>query len=143
MNSLKFRFSFCLLVFINVFVFGQIKTAEKVSSSQYQIHWQKPLTVKNNEGQTHQYISFKEAEYAKEDGMLPRFNKKVSLANGQEFNAEIIDASYQPLSDEEAAMIKSTSKIVNQISVKTFTQIVRKKTYGVVSFIPIRKNNVT
>ena len=140
---MKIRFLILLLLTVNLVGFGQTKFSEKPVASTYKITWQKPVTMKYSDSQVKHFISFKGAQHVGEDGALPRYSQKVKIGNGETFSAEIINGTYEPLSDEEIALIKDSKKISNQISVKTTVSISRKQSYGTLSFIPIRKNSFT
>ena len=140
---MKLRVLLFILITFNLTGFGQTKFQEKPIGAAYRITWQKPLTVKYSDSKVNHFISFKGAQYCSEDGILPRYSQKIKLANGQTFTAEVINAAYETLTDDEISLVKDFKKINNQISVKTTVSISRKQSYGILSFIPIRKNSLT
>lgn len=144
------RFHLCLVFLVNVFAFGQsggqLKSSVKLNSSsnQNQIVWHQTAAVKVSETQTQHFLDFDGATYSFEDDFLPKYSQKVSIGNNEgNFTATIVNPSFQPLSDAEAAIIKDPSKITSEIKVNTSVCSAKKQKYGVVSFIPIRKNNAT
>lgn len=140
---MKIRFALFLLAGINFVANGQSKVSEKYTTSLYHIQWQNPTGIKISESKTNKYLYFTGASYAPEDELLPRFNQQIAIANGQNITAELYNASFVNLTDAEAALITNPKKIDNQINIKTNVSIIRKKSVGVVSFIPIRRNSLT
>ena len=141
---MKLRILLFFLITFNLAGFGQAKFQEKqIGAAAYRIIWEKPVTVKYTDSRINHFISFKGAQFNSEDGILPRYSQKIKLANGQTFTASIINPTYVGLPDEEIALIKDDKKIGNQISVKTTVSTSRKQDYGILSFIPIRKNSLT
>ena len=145
---MKIRILFFLIVTLNMVALGQTKVSEKFAATSNglasnRIQWQKPVTIKYSDTKTGHFISFTGADYSPVDDFLPRYSQKIKIANGQQFTAEITNASYDVLSDEEVGLIKNSQKIGNTIIVTSNVRISRKQPFGVASFIPIRKNNLT
>lgn len=114
---------------------------ERIGTGREQIVWNAPSTIKISDNESQHFLSFSGAQYAFEDYFLPRFGKKIILSsNEQKFSAAIVNPLYDVLSDVEIALIKNPEIITGEIKVSTNVLTSRKKSYGVVSFIPIRKN---
>ncbi|MEI6489844.1 MAG: type IX secretion system sortase PorU [Bacteroidota bacterium] len=140
---MKTRIAFLLLVTINIVAFGQSKISDNRTSSMYHINWQTPASIKVSETKTNHYLFFTDASYSESDGILPRYSKRVKLANGQNFNVDLENANYQNLTDAEAALINDSKFIGNSITIKSTVSVIRKQSIGTVSFIPLRKNPLT
>ncbi len=132
-----------LIFALQIISFGQIKNPGKINSTDYQIHWQKPLIQKMPTSETKKFLTFTGAQYKIDEDLLPSFSQQVTLSPHQNFFVEIINGSYEPLSEEEAILINNSKKITNQIVVTTNIIYVKKQPRGVVNFIPIRKNSNT
>jgi len=133
-----------LLLFVELSVFGQTRSASKQVPSPYIISWQQPGSVKPSENETQRFLSFSGAQYEFEDAFLPRYFQKVALANNDiSFETTLINPVYEALSEAEVAIIKNPTLISSQIIVKSVVSIAKKQKYGTVSFIPIRKNAST
>lgn len=130
----------CFLL-IEVAVLGQSSHGSKQSPSHYTISWQQPGVVKPSEFETQRFLSFTGAQYVFEDAFLPRFSKKVSLgANDGSFTTELVNPVFEPLSEAEVAIIKNPSLITGAVIVHSDISVAKKQKYGIVSFIPLRKN---
>ena len=109
-----------------------------------QIVWYPPSTIKISDSESQHFLSFSGAQYSFEDGFLPRYSKKITLSgNEQKFSAVIVNPIYEGLTDEEISLIKNPALITSQIQVIASVLTAQKKSYGIVSFIPIRKNPVS
>ncbi|MES2593610.1 MAG: type IX secretion system sortase PorU [Bacteroidota bacterium] len=138
---MNFRFTLVLLLFVNSFAFSQSKVGKKQEQGSDRILWRSPAAVKSSDTETRHFLSFDGAQYAFEDSFLPRYSKKINLnSNERNFNAVLNNPLYEPLTPEESDHIKDQSLISNSISLSANVYISKKKPYGIVSFIPIRKN---
>ncbi len=154
MNFMSIRFTLCLILLMQGFTYGQPKSSYGQSNSSFSpvkynsasnyISWRQAASVKISETETQHFLDFKGAAYSFEDGFLPRYSQKIALSgNEATFTANIINPSYEALSEAEAAIIKYPAKITNEIQVNGNVCSSKKQKYGVVSFIPIRKNSTT
>ena len=134
---MNIRFTLFLILFWEGVAFSQ----SQLSNSLYHIVWNSPSTVKISETETQHYLSFNGAQYDYIDDFLPRYSQKKTLSgNEQSFSASLVNPLYDELSNEEIALIKKPEKIESQIKVQTSVLTTQKNPYGVISFIPIRKN---
>ncbi len=140
---MKTRIAFLLLIAINIVAFGQSKISDNRISSMYHISWQTPASIKVSETTTKHYLFFTGAIYGESDGILPRYSNQVKISNGQNFNADITNAAFEPLTDAEAVLVNDSKLIGNSIAVKTTVSVIKKQSIGTVSFIPLRKNPLT
>lgn len=130
-----------LLLFVEVSAVGQSKYSSKEVAAKYRISWQAPGAVKPSDTETQNFLNFSEAHYEPEDAFLPRYIQKVALSNADySFNTTITNAIFEPLTETEVAIIKNPGLITSEIIVKSVVSIAKKQKYGIVSFIPIRKN---
>ena len=146
MNFIRVCFIFCLFLFLSAsFIsFGQSKSSDSHNAGSNQISWNPPSSMKISDSETQHFLSFTGAQYAHDDDFLPRYSKKITLIdNEQSFSAIIVNPLYAVLSEEETQLIKDPAKIPSQIQIKSDVFSAKKKSYGVVSFIPIRKNTTT
>ncbi len=133
-----------LLISVQLFSFAQNKLLTRnENSAKYKIVWEKPISVKLFESSSDKFLSFEGAQYSFEDGYLPRYNQKISIVAGQSFSAKIINPFYQEISNEELLLITNKDKIQSQIIVNSQLLISKKQPYGVVSFVPIRRNELS
>lgn len=143
---MSIRFVLCLLLVlsINVITFGQPRSLKHDVSELNQIVWHGPSTIKISDSESQHFLSFSGAQYAFEDDFLPRYSKKIALSgNEQNFSSVLINPTYEILSNEELILLKNSSKITSEIQVSSEVFKSKKKAYGVISFIPIRKNSTT
>lgn len=146
----NFFFYAFLPLFVTVkFSNGQTKgvinnTAPSSKSFEYTIHWQGIKTQHSSETETYSYLSFEGAEYNHSDNYLPRYNQKIAVSPiTTSFSATISDATFEPLTDAEAAFIKDPKLIKPNIPVNTSVAYNKKQPYGRIDLLPIRKNPST
>jgi hypothetical protein len=140
---MRVLFSFCLLLLLDVPVFGQSKYASK-QPSQYTISWQTLGSVKPSENITQKFLNFSGAQFVFEDAFLPRFSNRLPLpGNNSGFTVSLLNETFETLTEEEAAIIMNPSLILSEIMVDVSVSTAKKKNYGVYSFIPLRKNAST
>ena len=90
------------------------------------------------------YLFFDGCRYDDYSTELPIYFKKIGLSsNTAGFAAELINPVYQSLSSAELANLKDLNKLHTEIKIKSIINYHKKKPYGMVSFIPIRKNTNT
>ena len=143
---MKFRFLFGLILFLftRLIALSQSQMVDRKDKELHQIVWHTPSTIKISETESQQFLSFSGAQYAFEDDFLPRYSQKIALTgNEQKISSTIINAAYEQLSAAEISLIKNPEKITDQINISANVLTSKKKSYGVVSFIPIRKNPST
>ncbi len=141
--KIKIILTIVLFFTLRIISYGQNKSSAKVRATEYYIEWQKPLSQKISNGELKKFLAFKGAQYKVDDDLLPSFSEQVALLNQQSFSVEIINATYEALSDEELALIKTPKKIGSEIKINSDIIYVKKQPRGVVNFIPLRKNNTT
>lgn len=79
-----------------------------------------------------------------ENEFLPMFNGVFPLiSTSSDFDVEIKHPIYSPLEENEIQIIKESSLIYNELELTANLTIDRKKPFVQVSFIPIRKNEIT
>ncbi len=141
---MRIRFTLIAILVLPVLVFGQRQLPAYRSSGADKIIWQKPAEIKISDTEKHTFLSFTGAQYAFADNFLPRYSQKIVLSgNEQSFTSVITNPLFEALSDAETALIKNPSKISSEIQITASVLKAKKKSFGVVSFIPIRKNNST
>lgn len=141
---MSFRLTLFLVLISSFTVFAQVKPQKAHLIDRESIKWGSPATIRITDAETQRFLSFEGAQYAFEDGFLPRFNKKTVLPTGTtKFSAELEDAVFEALTDQELAVIQSQAKINSQIEISTQVLTSKKQRYGIVSFIPVRKNPST
>lgn len=141
--TMKIGNLFILLSILNVAVRAQTKIPSR-PSSEYSIKWVDPIKISMLEGQNAKTLAFQGADYLHSDHFLPRFYQKIELKGAEnDFSASITDALYEPLSEAEKNLISGKSNITSDIKITTSVHTQKKQLYGMVSFIPIRKNKTT
>ncbi len=134
-------YTFLLLKFPS---FGQFLNSSEGENFDYTINWKLPITSKISDSETLRYLYFDEAINDHENDFLPKFAKIIDIEQNElNFGASIVKASYQNLSENELDILKGNSKIVSQINITTKVVTIKKRHYGILSFVPIRKNTVT
>lgn len=133
-----------LLLFFHFSTWGQTKYSTIASPAAYTIKWLAPIRISNLDGENAKTLSFEGADHTYNDQFLPRYNQRIELSGNESgFTVRITNAQYEVLSNAEAALISPKSIIYKEITPKTIVLTQKRKNYGVVSFIPIRKNEST
>jgi len=84
-------------------------------------------------------LSFTEAQFDFEQNNMPFFYFETGIYNGKKLNrAIILDATYEPLSNEEAKLIEGD--IPSEIELSISHSEVRKRIHSYIKFYPFRKN---
>lgn len=140
---MKIRKLVLLLSILAPGAFAQSGPLSKKASSGM-IKWSEPIRISMLEGENARTLAFEGADYAYADRFLPRYSQRITL-NGNEnnFSATIINPVFESLSDAESAIIPQKNTIQNEIIINSQVCSQRKELYGLVSFIPIRKNTST
>ena len=149
---------FILLSLVSPFAAAQTKNATGAPSRQQTqmqaenqkpagsivLKWVSPVKISQMEGETSRTLAFDGCENGYQDRYLPRYNKRVNFrGNENEFSATLTNTAYEPLTDAEIALIRDKSSIPADISISTRVLIQKKQPYGMLSFVPIRKNATT
>ena len=126
----------CLLLIQTVIVFGAnpIITQEELNWSD------SPIEVKITEEESVSLMSFDQAIYDIKHPTLPLFSKTFKVDNYGDLFVEISNEIYEPLnrnSNEDDMFLSS------DLSIEQRVEISRKESFGTISFIPIRKNQLT
>lgn len=141
---MNIRLTIYLILFLQVFAFSQSQVGDILQSTSHKIVWNKPVTVKISETESRLFLSFDGAQYDHADHYLPRYGLRIVLSgNEQNFTASIVNPLFEQLSNEEMALITDLSIFEDQIIVESDVFTAQKKSYGVITFIPIRKNALT
>jgi len=90
------------------------------------------------------YLFFDGCQFSESSSELPVYFKKITLkTNTNEFSIKLINPIYQTLTTKEKNNLNDLLKIGPEILIKTTINYHKKKPYGLISFIPIRKNENT
>lgn len=137
------------LVLVSGCVYGQQRGqansfSSKVKDNTQRIAWATPYTMKISESDNQRFMSFEGAQYLFEDDFLPRLSKKIELAgNANDFSVAFASEVYEPLTEQELSCLSFGKKIGAELILSSSVLTSRKKKYGLVSFVPIRKNAVS
>jgi hypothetical protein len=134
---------FLICFFLPLSTFSQSKVAISKNGGT-QLSWSNPIRITMLGGANDKTMYFEGADYNYTDHFLPRYLKRVEL-NGNEnnFSASLINTVFEPLTTEESAAVPAKAVIPAEITLNTSVCVQRKHPYGIVSFIPIRKNSFT
>lgn len=138
------RFTVCLILSGGLLSFGQSKKISRPVSpvSGYKISWVAPGGAKISGDKAPKFLSFPGAQYSFYDNFLPRYTENIPVeANTRSISVRLIDPVYEALTSEELSLIKDPSKIGNEISVVSSVGYSKKKAFGSMTFIPIRRNS--
>ncbi|MGB3949100.1 MAG: type IX secretion system sortase PorU, partial [Bacteroidia bacterium] len=138
------------LLLISGFAYAQQKVgmtsyaSNKVKDNKERIVWGNPYVTKVFESDNQRFMFFEGAQYLFEDAFLPRLSKKIELPNTvTDFSVVLTNEIYESLTEQELLCLPSSSKIGTELVVSSNVLTSKKRKYGVVSFVPIRKNAVS
>src|SRR6218665_1513059 len=138
---------FLLLSLISPFVTAQTRNATNIVSRQEgsnRINWVAPVRISQLEGENTKTLSFEGCQNTFADRFLPRYYQRVTLrGNENEFSAVLTNTHFEQLTDAEALIVAANTTISNDIVIDTRVLSQKKQLYGMLSFIPIRKNAST
>ena len=138
---MRVSFVFGFFFLFNPYLFAQNKEGTRQNPPTYTISWLQPGEVKPSVDETQKFLNFTGAQFEFEDGFLPRFIQKVEVGqNDERFTTSLVNTVFLPLSAQEIAVLKNPSKVPSEIKIASTISISKKKKFGLVSFIPVRKN---
>jgi hypothetical protein len=106
-----------------------------------QIDWiETPVELRISEAQSIKVMSFHDAIYTEKHPSLPIFNKEFKLNSYGDLEVQITNEVYESYNRDAN---DDDQFITNSIIVNNRIEIARRQFYGVIQFIPIRKNSIT
>lgn len=131
------------LLLLNIPALAQTKIISK-PSFEYTINWIDPIRISMIDGENAKTLAFEGADYSYNDHYLPRFYQKIFLKGDEnDFSVAITNAIYEQLKENEKDLIPKKNDIYAEIKLTSSILSQKKQLYGMVSFIPIRKNETT
>ncbi len=126
------------LIILN-FVFLFCASVSLVQAQRYsvQLKWN-TIQIDRANGTPQKILSFQDASY-EEGSDLPVFYKRIPVAPGLRYQADITHIRYEPVFDE-SMLSKLKDKAKNQLAVKTYTAQAGKETFLIVEFLPFVKD---
>lgn len=116
---------------------------KSLPGNHYKIEWGDPVSIKISDSQEIPVLYFSTAQYAQDDGFLPRHYQDVDLdRNAGNVHISLINTYYEPLPAADAAILQSAA-LPAEINVRQLIHEVKKQMQGGISFIPLRKNAFT
>lgn len=103
--------------------------------------WFEPIKEIKYDGSTRSYLMFEGAIYLGDDAM-PYMVENIPLRRGDEVQVSLKNVRFEALSVQELEAVAGMD-ISNSIEVTTSSFTERKQRFSRVSFVPLRKNNVT
>lgn len=139
---MSIRFTLCFFLFANS-SFSQVLSGEGSAQPSYKVDWEASSTIKISEIKKQLVLSFSGAHYDFSNSFLPNYKVKRPLAiTVSSFSASLVNPLYTLLSKDEIALI-DISLIGSEIKIESTVFTNQKKPYGIVSFVPIRRNALT
>ncbi len=108
---------------------------------QEQLNWyERPISLQITETKTIEVISFDGAIYTESHPTLPIYNKELKLDNYGVLEVQITNEVYE---NYNRTPNNDDNFISNEININKRVEIARRQYFGVIQFIPIRKNSIT
>ncbi|HEX8516145.1 MAG TPA: type IX secretion system sortase PorU [Bacteroidia bacterium] len=129
-----------LFSIINLAIFAQSRSTPSAHPA-HSIAWGQPIRISMLEGENARTMYFEGADYTPGDHFLPRYSQRIELTgNENTISANLSNTVFEPLTEAEIAAIPKKAIIANEITISGTVRTSRKATYGIISFIPVRKN---
>ncbi len=107
------------------------------------ISWDGIRQIQIGDNQTIDILYFTGSTNDPENDFLPQYYEKLPVPdNSTDLKCRILNAIYEPVQANEAALLNGTEQIKNSIEIKGSIDYERKKPYALVSFIPLRFNEL-
>ena len=130
---------FVLLVFVIPTLLSGSETTYKKT-----LHWNEASQILISPTDIIKIIDFEGSRNEIDNDFLPQFFVSFPLTNSlSQFEIEILHPIYAPLDIEETLIVENSSHISEELKIFSQLSIDRKKPFAQVSFIPIRKNEIT
>ena len=130
---------FVLLVFVIPTLLSGSETTYKKT-----LHWNEASQILISPTDIIKIIDFEGSRNEIDTDFLPQFFASFPLTNSlTQFEIEILHPIYAPLDIEETLIVENSSHISEELKIFSQLSIDRKKPFAQVSFIPIRKNEIT
>ncbi|MFK7950088.1 MAG: type IX secretion system sortase PorU [Saprospiraceae bacterium] len=126
----------CML-FCQVFL---VNAADPVIFEEQLDWYDAPVSLQITETKTIEITSFEDAIYTEKHPTLPIYNKELKLDNYGVLEVQITNEvyeSYTRIANDDDNFIS------NEITINKRVEIARRQYYGVIQFVPIRKNPIT
>ncbi len=132
--------------YLFVFIFFVIPAFVLSGTQKYKrsINWKGIQKIEISENE---YISILRFEGSLNDytnDFLPVYFERIPLSSSDlEFNVQLFNKIFEPVTDKEIQEIEGLERINNEISITGNLSFERKNPYASISFVPIRKNEIT
>ena len=115
-----------------------------ISQYEVQLAWKGIDKIPVNGTETIEFLRFDGSLNEPEHQFLPYFYENFQLPNGHtDFDVEIINMIYEPLTPEEISLIVSKTELQEEISIESSTTFQRKLPFATITFLPLRMNEIT
>ena len=132
-------------LFNSVQSFGQkssfLKTDQQKTRNSSAIKWLEPVEEIKYDGSKRTYLMFEGAVYL-DDTATPHLIKNVSVGSSNSIKPTLSDMAFAELSEEER-MATENLLISNTIQVEIDAYTERKQSFARLSFVPLRRNQLT
>ncbi len=131
------------ILVLSLFSFASFGQAQRAPGTKA-IAW-KPIQYNTiGEAKKKAFLYFEGAVFDSRNNYIPSYFERIKLKPGNGSLQPVIgNAVFEPLTDKESQLIAGNSLIGPEIKVNTTVAADRKELYGMLSFIPIRKNTST
>ncbi|MCD4774161.1 MAG: type IX secretion system sortase PorU [Bacteroidales bacterium] len=130
---------FIYLIFLGLFLFSAYQSESQTLSKK--IIWKKSIQYKVYENEYQKKLNFSDAIFIDEFKDLPVFYERIALPSRNfEVEANIQNAKYLPLAENEIVDVPSMLNIKDSIIIKTSITTARKQFFCEIFIIPLRKN---
>jgi len=131
------------IIFVLTFLLPSILFANS-ETHQRNIVWKGIQTFPGQGGESIQMLRFEGSVNEPKNDFLPMYFESFQLPDGHnEFNANLVNLIFGPLTAEEAKMVTGVPGIHDEIKLQSKLTFDRKKPFASISFIPVRINEIT
>jgi hypothetical protein len=144
-NNLFLLIIFLLLIGLNLHSQSSLdfkRSKGKHVGNIHKINWTGVQTFRDFNGDEKSYISFDGAVYDQNQNLLPVYSySEKAQQNVKDVNATLSEQSWEPLSQEEQAVIEQNElKIPSSLELNSYISVSRKINFAKLAFVPLRRN---
>jgi len=129
---------FFLLTVLPVFLYSNVQRYKR------SIVWTEVKTINVNETQIISVLDFDGAVFNSTMGLLPAYTESILLSvYDADFKVKIENQIFEPFPQNQLSLLNDAPPIGQELIVNSSLSLAMKIPYASISFVPIRKNEIT
>jgi hypothetical protein len=138
MKKMRTNILVSIFILLPIFVFSNSQSYER------KINWKGIQEISIDSQEMFKIMKFEGSLNEPSNQFLPKFFERFPLPNGtSDFTLEIRNQIFETMENNNLKEIQGLENIGNEISLENYTSFEQKKPWATISFVPIRKNELT